>query len=80
MVILKSVLFILFLSLIIFTFYRLMQTIKIKKSNKKIFILILNIVLLFLIEYCLVKNNITIYLGLICIYTVNNLILNRAET
>ena len=77
MVILKSVLFILFLSLIIFTFYRLMQTIKIKKSNKKIFILILNIVLLFLIEYYLVKNNILIYMRLICVYTVSNLILNR---
>lgn len=80
MVILKSILFILFLSLIIFTFCRLLQTIKSKKSNRKIFLLNLNIVLLFLIEYCLVKNNIPIYLRLICIYTVSNLILNRVAT
>ena len=76
MVILKSILFILFLSLIIFTFYRLMQTIKNKKGNKRIFLLILNIVLLFFIEYYLI-NNILIYIRLICVYIVSNLILNR---
>ena len=75
--ILKSVLFILFLILIVFNVYRLMQTIKIRKNNKEICLLILNIVLLFLIEYCLVKDNLYIDMGLICIYTVSNLILNR---